>query len=390
MTSAGIHDAGRTTCPGCGGESLRAFFETASVPVHCNILYPDAAAATAAPRGDIVLAFCRDCGLIFNRVFDPALTAYSESYENSLYFSPAFQEYAEWLTDHLVEAFDLHDKDLVEIGCGSAEFLNGLCERGGNRGYGFDPSAPPSRFPSVTIVPEFYGPEHAGQAADAVFSRHVLEHVAEPATLLADIRAAIAARPDTRVYCEVPNGAFILRDLSVWDVIYEHPLYFTTESLNHLFATAEFTVTDTYTAFHDQFLAVEAIPVAGPVPSSDLAPLSTLVDRFGEAHTDKVARWADRCARWQETGTRVALWGAGSKGVTFLNMVPGADRIQSVVDINPRKHGKHVPGTGQPVVGPEDLVDSPPDVVLVMNPIYRDEIAAQLAEIGIAAAVEVI
>ena len=79
----------------------------------------------------------------------------TQSYENSLYFSPAFQEYADWLTDHLVEAFDLHDKDLVEVGCGSAEFLNALCERGDNRGFGFDPSAPPSRFPRVTIVPEF-------------------------------------------------------------------------------------------------------------------------------------------------------------------------------------------------------------------------------------------
>ena len=71
-------------------------------------------------------------------------------------------------------------------------------------------------------------------------------------------------------------------------------------------------------------------------------------------------------------------------------MVRGADRIQSVVDINPRKHGKYVPGTGQPVVGPKDLVDSPPDIVLVMNPIYRDEIAGLIAELGITADVEVI
>ena len=71
-------------------------------------------------------------------------------------------------------------------------------------------------------------------------------------------------------------------------------------------------------------------------------------------------------------------------------MVPGADDINSVVDINPRKHGKHIPGSAQPVVGPEDLAAQPPATVLVMNPVYREEIAAILSGLGIDATVEVV
>ena len=382
----------RSTCLACRASGLRRFFEAPSVPVHCNVLYSDVAAARKAPRADIALAFCKDCGMIFNQLFDARLTEYSESYENSLYFSPTFREYADWLADHLVETFDLHDKDLIEIGCGSAEFLNALCERGGNRGLGFDPSAPPSRFPNVTIVAEFYGPEHAGYPADAVLSRHVLEHVPDPATLLADVRSAIESRLDTVVFCEVPNSIFILRDLSVWDVIYEHCSYFTRESLVRLFSDSGFEVTAAYETFGEQFLCVEALGASGrvKVANPDLADLEALVDHFGDAQRRKLDYWTDRSLEWEQSGNRAALWGAGSKGVTFLNTVPGADRIQAVVDINPRKHGKYVPGAGQQVVGPEDLVDRPPEVVLVTNPLYRDEIVENLAALRIDAAVEVI
>ena len=381
--------AARTRCPACHGGDLTQFFETRDVPVHCNILSPDAAAAAAAPLGDILLAFCRSCGLIFNQLFDEALTAYSESYENSLYFSPAFQEYADWLADHLVEAFNLHDKDLVEVGCGSAEFLNALCERGDNRGFGFDPSAPPSRFPRVTIVPEFYGPDHAGHPADAVLSRHVLEHVADPAALLTDLRAAVT--PGVAFYCEVPNARFVLGDLSVWDIIYEHPSYFAEEPLRFVTSAAGFAVTDSFTGFGDQFLAVEAL--AGDTPTArtpDPGDLPDLVAEFATAYEEKFRHWEHRLAQWTSTGARIALWGAGSKGVSFLNMVPGADDINMVVDITPRKHGKHIPGSAQPVVGPEDLAAQPPETVLVMNPVYRDEIASILTGLGIDATVEVV
>ena len=379
----------RLTCPSCDGHDLRAFFEAAAVPVHCNVLYDEGAAAVNAPRGDINLVFCETCGLIFNRLFDQSLTEYSESYENSLYFSPAFRRYADWLVDHLIQAFDLRGKDLVEIGCGSADFLNELCERGDNRGFGFDPSAPPSRFPRVKIVPEYYGPEHADQRADAVFSRHVLEHVGDPASLIAGIRAAVEA--GTRMYSEVPNAAFILKDLSLWDVIYEHCTYFTYESLRRLLTVNGFEVTDAFTGFGSQFLGMESIAGATfDPPPADLAELSSMVDLFGEEYRDRVAYWEQRLSDWNGEDKRVALWGAGSKGVTFLNLVKGAADISAVVDINPRKRGKHIPGTGQQVLEPDDLGPLGIEVVLVMNPLYRDEIAARLAELEIDAELEVI
>jgi hypothetical protein len=79
----------------------------------------------------------------------------------------------------------------------------------------------------------------------------------------------------------------------------------------------------------------------------------------------------------------VVLWGAGSKGVTFLNMVEGADRIDRAVDINPHKRGLYVPGSGHPVVAPSDLVGLRPATAVVLNPLYVDEVRQQLAELDL-------
>ncbi len=53
------------------------------------------------------------------------------------------------------------------------------------------------------------------------------------------------------------------------------------------------------------------------------------------------------------------------------------------MDINPHKHGKFMAGTGQEIVAPEFLVDYDPDLVIVMNPVYTDEIRSELGRLGV-------
>ena len=67
---------------------------------------------------------------------------------------------------------------------------------------------------------------------------------------------------------------------------------------------------------------------------------------------------------------RVVVWGAGAKGVMFLNLlkVTTGSGVDWVVDINPRKKGHFVPLRGQRIVGPDYLSQNSPDLVVVMNP----------------------
>ena len=66
--------------------------------------------------------------------------------------------------------------------------------------------------------------------------------------------------------------------------------------------------------------------------------------------------------------------GSRLKGCNFLNILNTTDKVKYVVDINPRKHGNYIAGTGQEIIPPEFLKSYKPDYIIVMNPIYLDEV----------------
>ncbi len=104
--------------------------------------------------------------------------------------------------------------------------------------------------------------------------------------------------------------------------------------------------------------------------------IDTLVRRFDQNYRDKVAPGG--------AITHYLVWGAGSKGITFVNVVPEGARISALVDVNPHKQGRFAPGTGTAVVGPESLRGRPVRSIIVMNPLYRDEVAQAAHELGLA------
>jgi hypothetical protein len=69
--------------------------------------------------------------------------------------------------------------------------------------------------------------------------------------------------------------------------------------------------------------------------------------------------------------------------VAFLNTIGITDEIEFVVDINPYRQGKYLPGSGKLIVAPNFLRDYRPDVVVAMNPIYLDEIRKDLNSLGL-------
>jgi SAM-dependent methyltransferase len=369
------------------------------VPVFCNALYATAAEAMAAPRGDLHLHFSPTTGFLWNAAFDPELVAYNPAYENSLHHSPRFQAYAQSLADRLIERYQLRQQRIVEIGSGEGNFLALLCERGDNVGIGYDPSFDPSRAKVTTsarmqIVQEYYPTDRPVDAA-LVLCQHVLEHVTDPESLVAGVRRSIPEGAPTAVYFEVPDATYMVSELAVWDLIYEHHSYFAAPTLRRLFEQAGFAVREVDRAFGDQYLYLEATAAPGvgpgagapsPIEDPALAKLAERVTEFGE-HVERLRRgWQDRLSAMNAAGP-VAVWGAGSKGVSFLNLVPAGAGVTHVVDINPNKWGLHLPGTGQQVVGPDALRASGVRHVLVMNPLYVDEIAEAVGQLGIDATV---
>lgn len=381
-------------CPVSGSTEAYSFFRVDDMPAHVGIQWSTRDAAVTCPKGDIDLHFAPESGHIFNPLFDPALMEYTEAYDNSLHYSPRFQAYTEAVVDRLIRRYDLRDKKIVEIGCGKGDFLMMLVEAGSNTGVGFDPSyeerpIDPAIADRISFVQDFFTEEHAREAADLICSRYVFEHIPEPVPFLQTVRRAIGDRLDTVVYFEVPNVDLILDDLSVWDIIYEHCAYFSTTSLADVFARCGFEVRDVVEGYDGQFIGIEAVPLpTGQTGDAsvwkDVETLEAQVRAYQDNFERTIATWRERLSEMHATGQTGVLWGAGAKAVGFLNMLQISDeQVGAVVDINPNKQGKFMAGTGQRIIAPEDLPTHAPDVVIIMNPIYRHEIQQTVQSLGL-------
>jgi len=384
-----------STCPSCESGKMEVFYEAASAPSNSCILLDSQEEAENYPRGKIRLGFCSDCGFISNVSFDQKLTEYSGRYEETQGFSGTFNTFHKALAQRLIDHYDLHEKEVIEIGCGKGEFLLLLCEMGNNSGTGFDPGFVAERINSpaaerINFVKDYYSEKYASYQGDFLCCKMTLEHIHSTAEFIKTVRRSIGDRLDTIVFFQIPNATRILKDCSFEDIYYEHCSYFTPGSLAKLFRRCGFEVMDLATEYDDQYLTIEARPSnhetgqeAALEQENDLDAIKQYVKEFPEKFAQKRELWEKRLDEYRGLGKKVVLWGSGSKGVSFLTTLKVPEELEYVVDINPYRKGCFMSGTGQKIVGPEFLKDYQPDVVIVMNEIYCDEIGDSLREIGL-------
>jgi SAM-dependent methyltransferase len=374
-----------SACTACGSARLRAFYRLAGIPVHSCLLVPSREAALAFPTGDLELVFCEACGFIFNRLFDEGLHDYSPDYEETQGFSPRFRRFMEELWTDQTERHGLGPHSTVlEIGCGKGEFLLGLCERAGCRGIGIDPAYRPDRtgdaaVARVSFIQEFYGERHLALEADHVVCRHTLEHIGPVLDFLRLVRRGRGRS----LFFELPDMERILVERAFWDIYYEHAAYFTRGSLARLFRRADFAVTRLAKLYDGQYLLLEAVPegsaAAASLPGEDDRERTAMqVEAFALGVREQLGRLGEAAADWHRQGRRAVVWGSGSKATGYLTTLGLRDEVAAVVDINPFKRGRFVAGTGHEILAPQDLEALRPDIVVVMNAVYGEEIAADL------------
>jgi SAM-dependent methyltransferase len=382
-------------CPVCYSKKISPCIEIANVPVYCNVLLKTRKEALAANKGDIELVFCNDCGHLFNAAFDPRRMDYDSDYENSLHYSQQFQNYAESLAAQLVDKYKLHKKTVAEIACGKGNFLSLICKLGENRGIGFDPSYEPGRVSdpattNITFIKDYYSEKYTDYKADLICCRHALEHIHWPLEFLNIVKKAINGN-DTAVFFEVPNALFTIKDMGIWDLIYEHCGYFCENSLKQVFLKSGFHVSQIQSVFGDQFLCIDALPIKENwwenenIETHDKKELLIHVQAFSTKYSEKIHNWKQKLFDFTHNNLRTVIWGAGSKGVTFLNALKIQDEIGYVIDINPHKWGKFIPGTGHEVVAPDFLKDYQPENIIIMNPMYAEEVRSIIKSMDIKA-----
>ena len=380
-------------CPNCGKKGMSIFYEVKNVPVNSCVLLSTQQQALDFPRGDVVLGFCKTCGFVSNLAFDPSKVDYESVYEDQQCFSSTFNAFAKNLVTNLIKKYNLHNKQIVEIGCGKGDFLALLCEQGHNGGVGIDPAYVKGRnqceeSTNLTFIRDFYSERYANIRGDFVCCRHTLEHIPNTLEFVDKVRKSIGKNYDTVAFFEVPDIVRVLHELAFWDIYYEHCSYFSPGSLARLFRSCKFEIINLHREFDDQYLLIEAKPVAQESKKmhkteESLEELTEQIEHFSNNYRNELNMWKNRLRQLKEAAKRVAVWGSGSKCVSFITTLKVENEIGCVIDINPYRQGKFIPGTGKQIMPPEFLKTFNPDVTIVMNPAYRDEIKQMIDDLGI-------
>lgn len=369
----------------------------------CGTLAQTITEAQKATTGGIRLVQCQSCQLLFNRSYRPELIRYGESYNASLTCSEAFNRFQEQLAARLARTYKLTDRTILEIGCGKGSFLRLLCETAGANGIGIDPSidSPPKSEPGlgrIQLKPVPFDTNYTGPMGDFVCCLSVFENIADIKGFLGYLRHRLLGT-STAVYLEVFNAMRSIADGEVWSIFYEQCNYFSLESLRNTVARNGFRIIDSCTCFeNDQYLFVEMCvgendseTEAFPVDRSAGRNERDAATRFANEFSRRRKHWENRLellAKNSHSG-EIVFWGAGGKAISFLNLVRNSRLIRCVVDNNIARHHRFIPGTGHPVLPPDELTSIRPSTIILSNPIYRDEIQAQTRKLGIDAQIEI-
>jgi SAM-dependent methyltransferase len=376
-------------CPVCASPETTAVLRRDGVPVQQNLLLGDQRAAEALARGTLRLQVCERCGLLFNQEFDRSKLKYSAEYDSTQTCSPHFRGHVDGLVRRLVEGRGVRFKRIVEVACGRGDFLRRLVEApgAGNTGVGFDPSyaGPLSACDGRLRFERCCYDADCGVAADVVLCRHAIGYFPDPVAVLRTVRRSLGERCDGLVALECQCAEWMLDHDLLFDFAYEVCSYFSADALATAFAAAGLAVTAVERLFGGQYLWVEGRPAAAEAlwfnPERGVAGKAK---EFSRREAGLRRLWAAKVREWARQG-KLAVWGAGTKGACFASLVdPGRRWIECVVDLNPNKQGKYLPGTGHPIVDYRRLPELGVTRALLLNPNYLEENLTLLRQAGVA------
>ncbi len=229
----------------------------------------------------------------------------------------------------------------------------------------------------------------AGHAADVMAANNVLAHVPDINDFVAGV--PLLLKPEGVWTIEFPHLLSLMEQVQFDTIYHEHFSYLSLLAVERIFAEHGLRVFDVEElSTHGGSLRVfachhEADYIVGDglhrVRAKEAAGLNRLgtYDNFEPKVQRIKSALLDFLHEARAAGNTVAAYGAAAKGNTLLNYCGiGPDLIAYVVDRNPVKQGRYLPGSRLPIHAPGHILDTRPDYVLILPWNLRDEIAGQM------------
>jgi 2-polyprenyl-3-methyl-5-hydroxy-6-metoxy-1,4-benzoquinol methylase len=344
---------------------------------------------------------CERCWLVQTQDYAHFAQLFSAEYAYFSSFSSTWVGHAERYVADMVSRFGLSTAShVVEVAANDGYLLQYIKARG-IACLGIEPTASTARAArekGIEIVEDFFGVRLAtalreqGKTADLMAANNVLAHVPDINDFVAGF--AVLLNPHGVTTFEFPH---LLRMVTgnQFDTIYH-------EHFSYLSLTA---VTRIFEANGLHLFDVEELPTHGGSlrvfaqrQDNGQHPGSLRVDAMLAREEDAGIRTSAFYAEFQHkadkvkndflsyiidasrSGKKIAAYGAAAKGNTLLNYAGiRPDLISYVVDRNPAKQGKCLPGSRIPIVGEDHIKAERPDIVVILPWNLRDEVMQQLA-----------
>jgi SAM-dependent methyltransferase len=393
---------GDRRCRFCGTPLRRTFVDLGMSPP-CESYLSASQLDEMEPFYPLHVRVCEDCLLVQLHDYIPPEDIFSEyAYFSS--YSDQWLAHAESYTDTMVERFGIGAESLVvELASNDGYLLQYFVQKGVPV-LGVEPAANVAAAAEQRGVPtlvEFFGAEVAqrlrdeGTVADLIAANNVLAQVPDLNSFLEGIRTLLA--PSGVVTIEFPHLMRLIEENQFDTIYHEHFSYFSFLTTVRILAAHDLEVFDVEELWtHGGSLRVYASPVGQRVHPRAPA-VEELLERERQAGYADIATYEGFEQQVRRTkhqllsflleakreGRTVVGYGAPGKGNTLLNYCGiRQDFLDYVVDRNPYKQGRFLPGTHIPIHPPERIAETQPDYVLILPWNFKDEIMRQMAVIG--------
>jgi len=355
----------RVRCRLCGEGNVKPRLRLSHSPRNISrLLRPDELQSDQPI--DLSVYECLECGFV--QLAQVLESSFYDDYLMTTSHSAQMRAFQQAQASDFVQRFGLSGKRVIKVGCGDGSYLGYLRQAGANVA-GIEASSrfrEMSRARGFTVFPGYVSRKNAIPDGpwDGFVTRQVLEHVPDPNSFLQGIRASLASGAVGLV--EVPSLEQSLDGSRFYDFFTDHVNYFSALTLRYALERNAFEVTEISRGMGGEY-DVALVRVA---QGFEFTGLQRVVDTLAQ----EVSAFIES---YRRVGKRVAVWGAGGKGIAALAVADVRD-VAYVVDSDQHKQGLFTPVSHFPVVAPKTLVNDPVDAVVITALAFRDEIIAQL------------
>ena len=344
---------------------------------------------------------CTNCWLVQTEDYAHHAELFVGDYAYFSSFSQSWLAHAESYVGRMARRFDLGPSSLVVEVASNDGYLLQYVKARGIPCLGIEPTAgtaQAARDKGIAVREAFFGVELAeqlvaeGRAADLTAANNVLAHVPDINDFVAGFARLL--KPRGVATFEFPHLTCLVAEAQFDTVYHEHFSYLSLTVVQRIFANNGLSIFDVEEILtHGGSLRVFA--QRADVQAHDMTPaVAALLAREASAGVTRAAYYTGLQARAERikddlvsflieakrAGKKIGAYGAAAKGNTLLNFSGvRADLLPWVVDRNPAKQGKYMPGSRIPVVAEARLMDERPDYILVLPWNLGEEIRSQLS-----------